>query len=240
MAANSCCFNECNLTAQNFDGLPPDICLTRLSKWMKPRVSKERLRHVKGVVLVGMTICVNLKMESFLVELACLLHDACKEMKADQLIAEAKKFDLPLTPEDEANGHVLHGPVAAMVAKHELGITNHDVLSAIAEHTLGAVSMTQVSKVVYLADTLEESRDEDFTVPVWNALGLKPPYETKAFGEPNERALLKSKKVAAVNLDKAIYVASNLVLEHLIAKGKSVHPRALAVRDHFQEVSKGS
>ncbi len=240
MAVNTCCFFECSELSPKYEGVPDDLCLSKLASWVKPRVSKDRFKHIKGTVLVGMHICNSIGLESFPVEVALLLHDACKEMKAAALVSEAKKFGLPLTPEDEANGHVLHGPVAALVAEHELGITNRDILSAISEHTLGSTTMTLVSKVVYLADTLEESRPESLIVPVWIALGLKPPYDTKAFGslENSDLATGKGSRTKITDLDKAIYVASNLVITNLVEKQKAIHPRALTVRDHFLELSK--
>jgi HD superfamily phosphohydrolase YqeK len=96
------------------------------------------------------------KLESIalLVGLACYLHDCCKEVKDKELIERALAGGLELSAIDRVNGHLLHGPVAALTIKQELKISNKEVLAAISEHTLGNVPMSEVSKVVFLADCL--------------------------------------------------------------------------------------
>ena len=125
--------------------------------------------------------------QQFIVELACLLHDACKEFKDSQLVTLAEHYGLRLSPIEKANGHLLHGPVAAFVLQEELSLTNKDVLQAVTEHTLGNCPMSDISKVVFLADCLEESRPKDFTRPIWQALQASAPQDDKEEKESAEQ-----------------------------------------------------
>ena len=112
--------------------------------------------------------------DPFVAEIGGWLHDACKEHKEKQLVIEAREFGLQLNAIEEANGHLLHGPVGALPAKRDLGITDQVLLNAISEHTLGAINMTPLSQILFLADCLEESRSTDFTDQIWRALGFEP------------------------------------------------------------------
>ena len=205
-------------------GIPDALDLNEIKKWVQGRVSERRYQHIKGVVKAGKLLCYHHNVENLAVVLACWLHDSCKEIKASELYKLAIEKGLDVSEFDESNAHILHGPVGAAVVREKFGIESHDVLSAIAEHTLGNTEMTTVSKLVYLADALEESRPDSVKVPILNAL--------------IEGADLKNKKEKLnLNLDRAIYVASDLVLTNLIEKGKPIHPKTVRVRNHFLELS---
>lgn len=203
-------------TKSRAKGIPTNITLELAAKWVEPRVTKKRFQHIMGVAAVGKDLAVLADVDPLVVGLACLLHDACKEMKDYELIEKALQYRMPLSPLELISGHLLHGPVAAQLIKRELKITNKEVLNAMAEHTLGATTMSQVSKVVFLADCLEAGRSEDFTKPIWEALGITP-------GAP----------VSEINLDRAMLVACDLSLSHLLASRRPIHPRTVDVRNHF-------
>lgn len=209
-----------------FPGVPSDVTLDSARAYVEPRVSKKRLDHIKGVVTVGREIAKGLDLDPFTIELGCWLHDACKEVKAKELIEIAQANGLKLTADDLENGATLHGPVAALIVRKELQITNSDVLSSIAEHTLGSTEMSTVSKIVYLADKLEASRPEEFTNPIWEALNAVP-----IKGPPNECHDFSLTKIE--DLDRAMVVSLTLVAKNLLKKGKPIQPRAMQVRNHF-------
>ncbi len=156
-------------------------------------------------------------------ELGGVLHDACKETKGKILVAQAKDFGLKLHPIEEAQGHLLHGPVSALTAKKELGITNSILLHAISEHTLGAVDMTVMSQILFLADCLDETRSDDYTVPIWNALGYKT-----ADGTGKNR-----KFKGELDMESAILCACNAGLQFLLVENKVIHPKTVEVRNWY-------
>ncbi len=198
-------------------GIPAGMTLEIAREFAQPRISKKRFDHVCGVAAVGDLIAKKAGVNRLLVGLACYLHDCCKEIKEKELIERALAGGLELSATDRINGHLLHGPVAALTIKHELKISNKEVLAAISEHTLGNVPMSEVSKVVFLADCLEESRPKDFTEPIWKAL------YSDVLAEPSKK----------VNLDKAMLIACDLSLSNLIDVGKPIHPKTVDVRNHF-------
>lgn len=202
-----------------YKGIPEDLTLDAARKWAKPRVTEKRFRHIEGVAAVGKEIAELAGEDAFLSELAGWLHDGCKEWKDKELVKAAQSYGLKLNDVEKENGHLLHGPVAAFVVRDELKIKHQELLDAVAEHTLGKVGMTNLSKVVFLADCLEESRPKDFTDPIWNALK----------NNPNKKA----------DLDAAMLVACDLSLEHLIKSGRVIHIKTVDVRNHFLSLVKG-
>lgn len=208
-------------------GIPADLELDNVKKWVRSRVTPKRYKHIKGVADVGKRLAKACRVDELPVLLACWLHDSCKEIKATELISMARAYGMELSVMDERNGHILHGPVASYVVQEQFGITNHDVLSGISEHTLGSTTMTRISKVVYLADILEASRPEALTGPIWNAL---------TGGKCLDGANINIETIETeLDLDGAILKASDLVIAHLLDKGKAIHPKAVDVRNHFLE-----
>lgn len=208
--------------ASAIKGVPEGLTLAKVAKWVEPRISKKRFAHVQGVVAVGQELSrlygLN-QAERFYVGLACWLHDSCKEMKDYELVEKARDLGIELTEIEKSSGHLLHGPVAARLVKKELKISNKAVLAAMSQHTLGATNMTEIAKIVYLADCLEASRPDDFTQPIWAAL---------TGGKGRAQAVKGS-----IDVDKAMLVACDLSLEHLLKSRRPIHPLTVVVRNHF-------
>jgi len=196
-----------------YEGIPENITPEFLRSWVQPRISERRFKHTEGVVDVAVRLAQQAGVDVFLAELCGWLHDACKEVKDRQLVQMARDFNMPLDPILEAHGYLLHGPVAAEVASRDLHITNKDVYDAVGEHTLGAVPMSPLSQVVFLADCLEASRPESYTQPIWDALDID----------------------GKVNMAAALVSASDEGLKFLIADGKPIHPKTVAVRNFYLE-----
>jgi len=192
-------------------GIPSGVSLDVIKEWLAGRVSAKRYRHTEGVAKVAELIAERAGCNQHLARLAAWLHDSCKEIKPAELTAAAKSLAIPFCAIARAHGNLLHGPVAAKLARSEFGIENDDLLAAIAEHTLGNPGMSLLSKVIFLADCLEESRPPEYTGAIWAALDIE----------------------GRCDLDAAILEACNLNLEHLMRTGKVIHPRTVATRNFY-------
>lgn len=85
-----------------------------------------------------------------------LLHDLCKAMKHDELIAKAQHYGIR---DHLDTPTLLHGPVAAYECREELGITDEEVCDAIYWHTTGRADWNDVGLALYVADFSEPLRD---------------------------------------------------------------------------------
>ncbi len=57
--------------------------------------------------------------------------------------------------------NVVHQFLGAYIAEKILGIDDSEILTAIKYHTTGRVGMSQLEKIVFMADVLEKSRNFD-------------------------------------------------------------------------------
>jgi len=200
-------------TSKLYPGIPASLTLEFAENWVTPRISSKRFGHTKGVAKCARKLAKAAHEDAFLAELAGWLHDACKEFKEPELLKLAEHFQMQLHPVEKLHPHLLHGPIAALVAKEELGLTNQAVLDAITQHTLGAIAMAPLSQIVYLADCLEDSRLQQYTKPIWEALDVD----------------------GNLDFERALIVASDLNLQHLIESGRPIHPLTVEVRNYYLE-----
>ncbi|MDD6213178.1 MAG: nicotinate-nucleotide adenylyltransferase [Clostridiales bacterium] len=55
---------------------------------------------------------------------------------------------------------ITHGPVGARIAREEFGITDEEILGAIRWHTTGKPGMSDLEKIIFIADYIEPGRDQ--------------------------------------------------------------------------------
>ncbi len=89
--------------------------------------------------------------------LCALLHDIMKQADDDIMLHRAMQSDIIGRIKGKAMP-VLHGFAAADYAKREMGIEDEEVLNALKSHTCGRPYMTNIEKIIYLADMLSEER----------------------------------------------------------------------------------
>ncbi len=86
---------------------------------------------------------------------ASLFHDCAKNLTAASPHLEG--FSLP-SEWGEVPPPVWHQFAGAYVAEHAFGVTDGDILNAVRYHTSGRPNMSELEKLVFLADMLEEER----------------------------------------------------------------------------------
>ena len=152
-------------------------------------------------------------------ELAAESHDVCRIVKAEELLAMARGFGIPVTPIDEAFPVFLHGPVGAEVLKRDFGLDDEEALDAIRYHTRGRAGMTPLEQAVFLADKLDPSKVARYP--------FLPEVEAAAHRDLDEGMLLFIDRQAAAFLENGDLVhpgmidARNDALLALKARAKS-------------------
>lgn len=180
----------------------------RVLDWLADNVPESRIKHVLGVEQMAIAMAQIHSQDVEKAAQAGLMHDLAKYFKPRQLLDLALAEGLLLDPVDEANPHLLHADVGAMVARDQFGIQDREVLDAIANHTLGRPGMTDLSCIVFLADSLEPGRGD---TPELNAL----------------------RHISATHLHQAVWMICDYSFNHLIATHRLIHPRAVQTRNWF-------
>ncbi len=122
------------------------------------RDRKRRLAHTLGVADTAERLALEYGADPFLARAAGLLHDWDKVLSDEELTARAASYGVRVDGSLSDCVHLLHGPVAACELPHLFPELDASVFQAVARHTVGAVDMTALDMVVYVADAIEPGR----------------------------------------------------------------------------------
>jgi predicted HD superfamily hydrolase involved in NAD metabolism len=120
---------------------------------------RHRYAHVLRVARLARRLARAHGVDADLALTAGLLHDLARLYSGPELLAQCAARGLAIDAFERANPIVLHARLGAELARERYGIADPSVLSAIRKHTVGAAAMSELDRVVYLADGLEPGRD---------------------------------------------------------------------------------
>jgi predicted HD superfamily hydrolase involved in NAD metabolism len=136
--------------------------------------------------------------------LAGLLHDWDRDLDADALRAAAAEAGVPSSDVDEAVPYLLHARTGAAQVARTMPDVPQEVVRAIERHTVGSADMSDLDKVVYLADMIEPSRSY-----------------------PGVDALREA--VGSLDLGELFVRGYQQSLTHLVTARRRIHPDTVAV-----------
>ncbi|MBK3493353.1 bis(5'-nucleosyl)-tetraphosphatase (symmetrical) YqeK [Viridibacillus sp. YIM B01967] len=124
---------------------------------MKDRMPEKRYIHTIGVTDTAIALAERFGSDPKKAEIAAILHDSCKYADRDWM--EKKIIKKKMNPTLLKYHHELwHAPVGAYVAKKEFDVRDQDILNAIRFHTTGRKAMSDLEKIIYIADMIEPNR----------------------------------------------------------------------------------
>ena len=153
--------------------------LAAADSFAENRLSGKRYAHTLRVADTAEKLAVLHDLDPKRARLAALLHDAARELKPDEHLRLAEDWNLPLGEPERENPKLLHGPVAAELARRELGIEDEEILEAVRAHTVGSPGMSPLALALYVADKIEPGRDYP-SVERLRELARKDLYEAAA------------------------------------------------------------
>lgn len=174
---------------------------------LEKRVSKKRCAHSLGVAETAESLARLYGVDARKAHLAGLIHDWDKGFDDDGIRARVHELGLEgrIAPEVvEKMPQVLHAHTAAAALAREFPAMPADVLQAIDRHTTGAVDMTPLDMVIYIADCLEPHR---------------------RFGEVDQLREL----VGKVSLEELFLEVYEYWLYLLLSRQKPLHPDTIKV-----------
>lgn len=174
--------------------------------WLADNVPASRLQHILGVEEMSVELAKHYHLDVEKAAQAGLMHDLAKYFKPDLLLQMARAAKIEVDPICEATPHLLHADVSAIVAREKFGIEDDAVLDAIALHTLGRPGMSDLSCVVFIADTLEPGRGNT----------------------PELEAL---RHLCRQDLHKALWLTCDYCLKFLLDSRSLIHPRTILTRN---------
>lgn len=166
------------------------------------RLKKSRFNHTLGVVETSAKMARFYGIDSIATMTAAALHDYAKNLSASELLTYATEKGLEIDSVMCASSELLHGAVGAAMVREELGIENLEILNAIAYHTVGRKQMSQMEKIVYLADAIEPGRSE-------------------------YPGLEDLRELAFENLDAGVLASVTSTLNYVLECGLAIHPNSV-------------
>lgn len=120
------------------------------AEFVRKNLPISRLTHTLGVMNLAKTYAKRLKADENKAVLSGMLHDVAKYLDPK----DYQDFKL----ETGVPKPVVHQFLGAYVAENLLGVKDEEVLNAIRYHTTGRENMSDLEKIVFTADLLEEGR----------------------------------------------------------------------------------
>nr|WP_277875909.1 bis(5'-nucleosyl)-tetraphosphatase (symmetrical) YqeK [Chroococcidiopsis sp. [FACHB-1243]] len=175
---------------------------------MSEHVPQSRIDHILRVEQMAVELAEHHRQNVEKAAMSGLMHDLAKYFKPAKLLEMARTEGLESDPVMELHPHLLHADVSAIVARDTFGVQDEEVLQAIANHTLGRPEMTELSCIVFLADSIEPGRGDT----------------------PELQAL---RQMSYQNLPQAVWRTCDYSLKFLIETHCLIHPRTIATRNWF-------
>ena len=93
--------------------------------------------------------------------LAGLLHDITKNASRDEHLQIFSEFGIMLNDIEKSAEKLWHAISGAAYIEYILGIDDNEIITAVRFHTTAREDMTQLEKILYLADFTSADRDYD-------------------------------------------------------------------------------
>lgn len=125
---------------------------------LRTRLTDKRFEHSLGVeyTAAAMAMCHGINPEQ--AAIAGLLHDCAKNYSAEEKLVKCEKYRLSVSEYERQNPELLHAKLGAAIAKDKFKVKDREILSAITWHTTGCPNMSELDKIIYIADFIEPNR----------------------------------------------------------------------------------
>lgn len=181
-----------------------------LQEDIKSHMSNNRFNHTLGVMETAKDLAAIYRVNPKKATYAALLHDLAKEYSATKKRSLCREYQIEIDEFFDKNIHLIHGAIGACMAKEIYKIQDQDILNAIYNHTLGRINMSDLEKVIYIADIIEPSRNKN-------------------------PKLSQLRQLAYMDINEAMKFALDYNAEHLISRNKNVHPIIYSMIEEYKE-----
>ncbi|MCL2025161.1 MAG: bis(5'-nucleosyl)-tetraphosphatase (symmetrical) YqeK [Coriobacteriia bacterium] len=181
----------------------------RIERALAERLDKTGYRHSLGTATMAQSLGTIYGVDAADCFVAGLLHDWDRCRTHKQLIKSAKKHGIKVTKVMRARPRLLHAHTGAAEVALAFPELEPQIIQAVKNHTVGSVPMSDLDKVVYIADMIEPGR------------------EFRKIQDFRER-------IGVDSLDDIFLRCYRQSLRHLIENDKVIHPNTFKVWNWLQ------
>ncbi|MDO4545377.1 MAG: bis(5'-nucleosyl)-tetraphosphatase (symmetrical) YqeK [Bacillota bacterium] len=178
-----------------------------IEDYLKKNLKEMRLQHTYAVAEEAEKLARRYGEDMERARLAALFHDMFRGVSPAALNLYIKHLGLPERYKDNPN--LAHGKIAARIMERDYGITDRDVINAVAYHTTGRAGMSKLEKILFLADAIEPGR-------------CYPTVE-------------ETRAIAYEDLDRACISSLERTIEYIRGRGDYLDPDTIEARDDLKE-----
>ncbi|MDU4961911.1 MAG: bis(5'-nucleosyl)-tetraphosphatase (symmetrical) YqeK [Sporomusaceae bacterium] len=183
------------------------MTLQQIRQNLKTRLSARRFEHTIGVSETAAHLAGRYGADVDKARLAGLLHDCAREMPRNTLLRTAEAFGIVVGRIERRELALLHAPIGAHLAQTVYGVSDREIIDAIASHTVGGPNLSLLSMIVYLADYIEPTR----SFP----------------------GVDKLRSLAANDLNAAMLESYDHSINYIISRGGLIHPATVEGRNEL-------
>lgn len=126
-------------------------------EYIEKNYSEKRKKHTMAVFETAKSLAKHYGEDEEKAGTAALFHDMFRGVAEKTLNLYVKHLSMDRKYLDNAN--LAHGKLAAIIMERDFGINDADTLNAVRFHTTGRANMSELEKIMYLADAIEPGRD---------------------------------------------------------------------------------
>jgi len=177
-----------------------DYSWTDLEDKLKGMIKPSRYLHTIGVAETAVRLAGRYGIDPQRARLAAMLHDCAKSLPHADMEDLIHDAGVDVDGDELTLNPVIHAPAGAVLAQREFGVKDPQIISAIRNHTLGGPGMTDLDRLIYIADFIEPNR--------------------KSF-----EGLEEVRRLAETDLHAALKRCAQLTTEYAISQGGKTHIR---------------
>ena len=181
-----------------------------INKDLKDILSEKRYNHSIGVMKKAEELAKIHDENINKAKLVGLAHDIGKELSENEMIQYTKENNIEVDEIEKINIGLLHAKIGADICSKKYGFSI-DMQNAIKYHTVGNLNMDLLSKIIFVADKIEDGRN----------------YKD----EDKSKDLKLAREIAITNIDKALLFEIDCSIKYTIQKGKLIHPDSILIRN---------
>lgn len=186
--------------------------LEKVLEFLKENLDDFRYGHSIRVMETAVELARIHGVDEEKAQMAGILHDSGKWKSREKTLQKVQDWGIILSEEEREEYNLVHGALSTYIAKNIFGIEDADVLNAIKNHITGRPAMSDLEKIVYIADMIEPARNYEFI--------------------DDFRAMAK------VDLDWTMYEILNENLAHLTRNDRYIAGTSLEARNYYLKITK--
>ena len=183
------------------------LSIEEIKSYLKANLKEKRYIHTLGVAEIAKELAKLNKISEEKAEIAGLAHDVAKNLSKARMKEMMEENNIMLSQVEEKNPNLWHSIIAPIEAKEKLGIEDEEILDAIRWHTTGKEDMSILTKIIYISDMIEPSRNFDSIEDI--------------------------RKFTLEDLDKGVYYGLTHSIEFLLIKNLLIDENSMRARNYF-------